>query len=98
LEQLRASLGRVDAVLATLPVPFDDPQLLATSRVMNKAGEAVSAAKASYVIGVRDAQSLEGPGSRLGCWWGGEVRSPRGSQWSIRSLAGWNLFVRCMSA
>jgi hypothetical protein len=47
-------------VLAALPVPFDDPQLVATSRVMNMAGEAVSAAKASYVIAVRDAQSLEG--------------------------------------
>ena len=96
-QQLRASLGRIDAALDALPAPFDDQQLAAAGRAVNQASEAVSAAEASYLVAVRDAQSLDALEQQARLLAGRRSKVAARVATIETELGGWNLFARCMS-
>lgn len=95
--RLRGSLGRLDATLAALPAPFDGRRLAAAAQAMKQAAERVTAAEASHLTAMRDAQALEALKHQA------RVLATRRRAIAARvvaietELGGWNLFARCMS-
>ncbi len=95
--QLATSLDRIDTALAALPARFDPQRLASAAQTMAQACNTVTAAEASHLDAIRDAQLLDALTTQAAALAERRARATARIAAVEAELGGWNLFARCMS-
>jgi exonuclease SbcC len=96
-QRLQEGLGRIDALLAALPAPFDERRLSAAAQAVADARQAVAAADRAHLAAARDAQALDALSQQIQSLAQRRVQVDARVAHVEAELGGWNLFARCMS-
>ena len=93
----RESLNRVDAALATLPVPFDESQVTLAQQAVARTQRDFTEAESAFVAAVRDQQRAEEAGRRQVDITHKIGRVDARCAGIEEALGRWMLFAKCMS-
>jgi exonuclease SbcC len=96
-QRLQEGLGRIDALLAALPAPFDERRVSAAAQAVADARQAVAAADRAHLAAARDAQALDALSQQMQSLAQRRVQVDARVAHVEAELGGWNLFARCMS-
>ena len=94
---LQQVLARLDAVLATLPEPFDQARLSAAAATLDQAVTAHEAAQRVHVRALQQVQSLTELNQQRAALSERQAAARRRSQRIENAIGDWTLLARCMS-
>jgi exonuclease SbcC len=93
----RDSLDRIDAVIKSMPAPFDQAQVLQADQAVGRAQQAMQSAEANFLKAVREQQIAAEADKRVADIQRRCEAVQRRATGVETQLAIWTLFAKCMS-